>query len=107
MSSLLNTIKHKSICSYVKNHRNKCDCSAKFNGKPFSHWQSEADRFVVDTLLRAVYNSQEPYSILAELAVRRLREIVEQENPTLVEELEEERVRCMKNVATALNSMIG
>jgi hypothetical protein len=93
-------VKHKKNCAYLEDMRSRCTCGAKVLEKPFTHWQEEADRVVVDSLLRAAHSFHEEHaSIIHILAERRMRALAEEENARIVEELEEERTTCRRNVA--------
>lgn len=78
----------------------------RFNGKPMSHWQKEADKLVIDLLYRASLVDRR--SIIGELAHKRLIEIAKAESGDsgLFEEAIESRDCCRRGMAAAINSMI-
>ena len=65
----------------------------QFNGKPFSHWQDQADELVVESILRAAlpHTEAEHPSIIGYLAGKRLMEIAQAESPTLLEKVLDQR----------------
>ena len=67
----------------------------RFNGKPFSHWEAQADELVIEQLVRAA-NLGEHQSLIGYLASKRLMEIAREENPTLVEKVLGIRDQCVK-----------
>ena len=71
-----------------------------FNGKSMFHWQREADKLVMDCLVRAIsaITCSKPrlMSIVQKLASRRLIAIAKAENPMLYKEKCDERDRCFK-----------
>jgi hypothetical protein len=81
----------------------------RFNGKPFSHWQAQADELVVDSILRAAlqYTEQEQPSIIAHLAGQRLLEIAQAESPTLFEKVLATRARCLEGFTRIMQSISG
>lgn len=85
----------------------------RINGKPMSHWEREARRVVLDTLVRgATYlgwggGRPELQSIVHKIAADRLMELANAEDPELVGELLAERSRCQENLALFVASMGG
>jgi hypothetical protein len=80
----------------------------KFNGKPMSYWRREADKLVMDTLVRAITSfGCDNSSIIHKLARKRLEQLAQTENAELYSEVLEERDRCLGNFNTLMNDMIG
>jgi len=96
---------HAKKCAFLNDTRAHCTCKAKFNGKPFAHWQREAERLVVSQLLSA--SMLEETSIIGLLARRRILDLAIAEHPELVTELLQERAAYQSGVASALSSMLG
>ena len=68
---------------------------ARFNGKPFSHWEQMADELVIEQLVRAA-NLGEHQSLIGYLASKRLMELAQTENPTILERVLTTRDRCVQ-----------
>jgi len=73
----------------------------RFNGKPFSHWEDEAEELVIETLLRSSHNFDQR-SLIGHLASKRLMEIATKENPTLVERVLAQKDRCLQGFQTIM-----
>jgi hypothetical protein len=80
----------------------------KFNGKPMSYWRREADKLVMDTLVRAItsFGSDNP-SVIHKLARKRLEQLAQTENSELYSEILAERDRCLNNFHVLMNKTIG
>ena len=90
--------RHRKDCAYrTSAGKDFCNCKAKFNGKPFAHWQRMAQKDVVEALVHAVAvaNSNALYSLPSMLAEQQLWNLLSG-YPDLVEEVLEERYRCIK-----------
>lgn len=108
----MNLPKHTKKCIYTISGENLwtlCDCRAKFNGKPFAHWQKLAQREVIDHILRApcMFNEGDTQSIIDKLTRDRLRYLINEESPELVQELIEERERCSGTMSAFMAAMVG
>lgn len=97
--------KHAKYCAFLEDTHAHCTCKTKFNGKPFSHWQKEADRLVVDGLIRA--SMLDARSIIGKLASARLLNLAYEESSELVKEVLEDRSRCQVGMAIAMAEMTG
>ena len=101
--------RHRKTCAYATSSGKEfCDCAAKFNGKPFAHWQRMAQKDVVDTLVRAlsIAESNALYSLPSVLAAQQLRNILS-EHPDLMREILEEHDRCAEGFAAIMQSICG
>jgi len=97
--------KHRKGCPFLEDTRKRCTCSAKFLGKPFSHWQDEAEYYIVDYLIRGSTNIDER-SIIGKLVQARLWELALQENPEMVERILKEITRFHEGVCSAMNDIL-
>lgn len=92
----------------------------KINGKPMAHWERQAERVVVDVLVRAATSfgwrplgAESPefpdphQSIIHKLAADRLMAMAEAESPALVKELLDERDRCRSNIMRFISELGG
>lgn len=95
------------------NRGGRCEGLGTINGKPMSHWEREAKRMVLDSLVRAAvyfgWGSERPdiQSIIHKIAADRLMELANAEDPNLVKELLAERNRCQMNLARFLAGVSG
>jgi len=76
-----------------------------FNGKPMSHWQWEADKLVIDCLVRA--SMVDTRSLVGEMASKRLLELAKNENPHLYQTVLDERARCQAGLRSLMGEMLG
>lgn len=76
----------------------------RFNGKPMSHWEAEAKRFVVESLVRCAANTDER-SIIGEIAAKRFMELARAESPELVEQVLKERSTFIESIAQLLGGI--
>jgi hypothetical protein len=74
-----------------------------FNGKPLSHWQWEADKLVIDCLVRA--SMVDTRSLVGEMASKRILELAKAENPHLYQTVLDERDRCRVGLAAVMGAM--
>lgn len=87
------TPRHRKDCAVHSGEL--CSCSAKFNGKPFRHWQQMARKDVADTLLRALVKAEAgaPYRLPSLLVMSELQRLLEQ-YPDEAKEVAAEQERC-------------
>jgi len=100
--------RHRKTCAYVTSKgKELCDCSAKFNGKPFAHWQRMAQKDVVETLVRAlsIAESSAPYSLPAVLVVQQLLHLLESFSVDVVDEVNYDRERCVAGFAAIMRDI--
>jgi hypothetical protein len=67
----------------------------RFNGKPFAHWQAEADELVVELIARAALQHTDSRSLIGHIARKRLLAIARAESPTLFARVLAQRDRCI------------
>lgn len=79
----------------------------RFNRKPFSHWQAEADELVVELILRAALQHTDPTSIIGFMARKRLLAIAQAENPTLVKKVLAVRAACRTGFQRIMQSVLS
>ncbi len=77
----------------------------KFNGQPMSHWYREADKLVMDCLVRSAFDLDDR-SIIGRLARERLFHLANGINPVLCQEVIDERDRCRLGMAVIVNSFM-
>jgi hypothetical protein len=82
------------------------DKRKRFNGKPFSHWQREADELVVELILRAALQHTDPTSIIGHIARKRLLEIAQAENPILVKKVLAVRSACLAGFQRIMQNVL-
>lgn len=73
-----------------------------FNGKPFEHWERQAEELVMDGLVRAAMNTDAEHSLIGYLARQRLLDIANAVNPKLLSEVLEQRDRCLSGFASTV-----
>lgn len=76
-----------------------------FNGKPAEHWDREAEKLVIDCLVRA--SMLDTRSIVGEKASKRLLELAQAENPELYQAVLDERARCQAGLRSLMGEMLG
>jgi hypothetical protein len=76
-----------------------------FNGKPIEHWQKQADKLVIECLVRA--SNVDTRSIVGEMAHERLLALALAISPELLQEVLGDRARCQAGLALAMDAMLG
>lgn len=77
----------------------------RFNGKPKAHWEREAKKLVIETLVRG--SMCDTRSAIGALASERLLELAKAEDPELFEEVVQEREACQAGFARVMGEMLG
>jgi hypothetical protein len=80
----------------------------KVKKKIAAKWQAMADELVVESIVRAALKFSGPhegYSIVQELASKRLMEIAKAESPALVEKVLGERDRCLEGFSRLMEAV--
>lgn len=72
----------------------------RFNGKTKAHWEREAHKLVVETLLRS--SEMDKRSVIGALAAKRLYELAKAEDPEVLAELEIQRDNCRESIGLIL-----
>jgi len=87
----------------------------KINKRPLSHWEQEAERVIVETLVRGAIGygwqpgdgpNDERQSIIHMIAADRLMALAEAENSELVKELLVERDGCLEAISSIMGSYL-
>lgn len=82
------------------------DSKQSFNDKPFEHWEQEAEKLVMDALVRAAMNTDAEQSLIGYLARQRLLDIAKAVNPRLLDQTLEQRDACMSGFGTVMISAL-
>lgn len=78
----------------------------RFNGKPFSHWQTLADELAVELMIRAALQHTDDTSIIGYLARRRLLEIARTENRSVYDRMLKSRETCLRGFTLIMQSIL-
>jgi hypothetical protein len=106
---LIKPIKHSKMCVYVCNGYDlwtDCTCRAKFNKKPFKHWQEMARDHVVDAILREALLRTDDRSVPGLLARAKLFGLVMDLDSDRVHRLLEEKDVMQMNFARVFNEAL-
>jgi len=79
----------------------------RFNGKPFSHWSDMADELVIEAIIRAALNTDDNYSLVGFLVRKRLMEIAEKSNPTVLQRVLAQREQCIAGFNKIMVNLFG
>lgn len=77
----------------------------KFNGKSFEHWESLAEEHVIEAVVRAALHNSDPRSLIGYIAAKRLMEIAEKRNPTILGTVLAQRDLCIRGFHRIMRSI--
>ena len=80
------------------------DARGRFCGKPLKHWQREARKLVMDSLVRSMTGG---ISIIHAMANARLLEIAKAEDPEMLDEVLAERDRCVSGFKLIMQDILS
>ena len=75
-------------------------------GKPMSHWEAVARRDIIELLIRAAYTGDNR-SASGGIVRARLIELAKMEDPVLLEEVLDERFRCIEGFSRIMKDILG